>query len=94
MDFAHKDDITAKIQQNATLYQENMQLKQQTLQLAAVIDEMKGTTMAQDLAQAYNEQGEVGTGETSKEVSLDGDGEHPFSTRAREQAQAATQVNE
>lgn len=94
MDFAHKDDITAKIQQNATLYNENVQLKQQMIQLAAVVDQVKGTTMAQDLTQSFNEQGEVGTGETSKEVSLDGDGEHPFSTRAREQAQAATQVNE
>lgn len=94
MDFAHKDDITAKIQQNATLYNENVQLKQQIIQLAAVVDQVKGTTMAQDLTQSFNAQGEVGTGETSKEVSLDGDGEHPFSTRAREQAQAATQVNE
>ena len=94
MDFAHKEDITSKIQQNATLYQENMQLKQQTLQLAAVIDQMKGTTMAQDLAQSYNEQGDVGTGQTAQEVSLDESGEHPFSERAREQAQAATQVNE
>lgn len=94
MDFAHKDDITAKIQQNATLYNENVQLKQQMIQLAAVVDQVKGTTMAQDLTQSFNSQGEVGTGETSKEVSLDGDGEHPFSTRAREQAQAATQVNE
>lgn len=94
MDFAHKDDITAKIQQNATLYNENVQLKQQIIELAAVVDQVKGTTMAQDLTQSFNEQGEVGTGETSKEVSLDGDSEHPFSTRAREQAQAATQVNE
>lgn len=94
MDFAHKEDITSKIQQNATLYQENMQLKQQTLQLAAVIDQMKGTTMAQDLAQSYNEQGDVGTGQTAQEVSLDESSEHPFSERAREQAQAATQVNE
>lgn len=93
MDFAHKEDVTSKIEKNAMLFNENMQLKQQMIELAGVIDGIKGTTMAQDLAMSFDVQMQPGTGSEVSEVSLDEENEHPMSTRSREQAQAATQVN-
>ena len=94
MDFTHKNDVVAKVEKNATLYNENIQLKQQMIQLAAVIDQLKGTDMAQNLQMAFSGQAQPGGGGQVQDVDLSGDEEHPFSARAKEQAQAATQVNE
>lgn len=93
MDFAHKEDVTSKIKGNAMLYQENEQLKQQMIQLATIIDSIKGTTMAQDLSISFGEQAQPGAGGAVYEVNLDEGKEHPRSERLREQAQAATQIN-
>ncbi len=94
MDFAHKEDIVSKVEKNAMLYSENIQLKQQMIEMAAVIDSIKGTTMAQDLQMAFSGQSQPGAGGNVQNVELGEDGEHPFNSRSREQAQAATQVNE
>ena len=91
MDFSHKTDVVAKIEGNAQLYNENIQLKQQLIQMAAIIDSEKGSTMAADLQQAFSQQ-QMPVPQTS-DVQLSGDGEHPFNERSREQANAATQVN-
>ncbi len=94
MDFKHKENMVTKIEQNAMLYQENMQLKQQMMQMATVIDKMKGTNMAQEMGVAFGEGIEPGMGGNIKDVELDEDREHPISERSREQAQSVTQVND
>lgn len=93
MDFSHKEDVRTKVQVNAMLYKENEQLKQQMIQMAGVIDQMKGTTMVQDLVTAFGEGMQPGAGGNVSDVNFDKGEEHPMSTRSREQAQAATQVN-
>lgn len=51
MDFDDKDKVIQTIQSNGTLYQENMQLKQQLLALAQVVDELKpGDNVAEAIA--------------------------------------------
>ena len=52
MDFNHKDTVMQKIAQNGGLYQENIKLKQQLLQMAEIVDSVKGTNMAETIAQS------------------------------------------
>lgn len=93
MDFKRKQDVLNKIKGNAQLYNENMQLKQQMIQMAATLDQMKGTSMVQDLQQAFGSEMPIGAGGNTGNVKLEEESEHPFNERAREQAQNATQVN-
>lgn len=94
MDFSHKTDMVSKIEGNAQLYNENMQLKQQLVQMAAMIDKEKGTTMSLDLQQAFAGQQMPTQRTADANVELNEGSEHPFNERSREQANAATQVNE
>lgn len=57
MQFKGKDDLMQKLKQNGTLYEENLQLKQQVLQLATMVDAMRGTNMADQFAQGILQQG-------------------------------------
>lgn len=91
MDFAHKTDVVSKIEGNAQLYNENIQLKQQLIQMAAMIDSEKGTTMAANLQQAF--ESEQLPNPQRSNIQLEEDSEHPFNERSRAQANAATQVN-
>lgn len=91
MDFSHKTDVVSKIEGNAQLYNENIQLKQQLIQMAAMIDSEKGTTMAANLQQAF--ESEQLPNPQRSNIQLEEDSEHPFNERSREQANAATQVN-
>lgn len=91
MDFSHKTDVVAKIEGNAQLYNENIQLKQQLIQMAAMIDSEKGTTMSANLQQAF--ESEQLPNPQGSNIQLEEDSEHPFNERSREQANAATQVN-
>ena len=91
MDFSHKTDVVAKIEGNAQLYNENIQLKQQLIQMAAMIDSEKGTTMSANLQQAF--ESEQLPNPQRSNIQLEEDSEHPFNERSREQANAATQVN-
>lgn len=91
MDFDHKTDVVSKIEGNAQLYNENIQLKQQLIQMAAMIDSEKGTTMAANLQQAF--ESEQLPNPQRSNIQLEEDSEHPFNERSREQANAATQVN-
>lgn len=95
MDFKHKQDVINKIQGNAILYNENMMLKQQLLQISAQMDKMTGSNLSQSLQQAFMMEGEPGTanGVNIPDVSLEEGEEHPFNERARNTANAATQVN-
>lgn len=93
MDFNHKTDITSKIEGNARLLNENIQLKQQLLELAAIADEKEGTTMAADLQQAFASEQGIEPQRNIKHISLKEEKEHPFNERSRDNANAATQVN-
>ena len=93
MDFNHKTDITSKIEGNARLLNENIQLKQQLLELAAIVDEKEGTTMAADLQQAFASEQGIEPQRNIKDISLKEEKEHPFNERSRDNANAATQVN-
>lgn len=53
MEFDGKDQLKQRIEQNGTLYTENIELKQTALRLAAVVDDAKGTNLTQQLAQSY-----------------------------------------
>ena len=53
MEFDGKDTLCRKIEQNGTIYSENIQLKQAMLRLAAVIDMEKGTNLTAEMAQAF-----------------------------------------
>ena len=51
MDFPRKESLMQKVAQNGTLLQQLMMAQQQMLQMAQIIDQMKGTNMAEQIAQ-------------------------------------------
>lgn len=53
MEFDGKDTLCRKIEQNGTIYTENIQLKQAMLRLASVIDMEKGTNLTCEMAQSF-----------------------------------------
>ena len=53
MDFKNKDMVMAMIQNGQTQQREIQQLRQRLMQAAAVVDQVKGTHLAQQLAQEY-----------------------------------------
>lgn len=53
MDFDRKHFVMQKIAQNGTMYQQLMMAQQQVVELAAVIDGMKGTNYAQQFAAQF-----------------------------------------
>ena len=50
MDFDRKSFIMQKISQNGTMYQQMLMMQQQMLQMAQIIDQSKGTNMAEQIA--------------------------------------------
>ena len=50
MDFDRKQFIMQKVAQNGTLYQQLMMMQQQMIQLAQMVDQMKGSNVAGQLA--------------------------------------------
>lgn len=53
MEFEGKDAIKRRIEENGTLYSENITLKQTALRLAAVVDAERGTNITQQMAQSF-----------------------------------------
>lgn len=53
MEFDGKDTLCRKIEENGTIYTENIQLKQAMLRLAAIIDMEKGTNLTAEMAQSF-----------------------------------------
>ena len=51
MDFPRKESLMQKVAQNGTLYQQLLMAQQQMLQMAQIIDQAKGTNMAEQIAQ-------------------------------------------
>lgn len=54
MDFDRKQFVIQKITQNGTMYQQIMQMQQQMMLLAQMVDEAKGTNIAQQLASQFS----------------------------------------
>jgi hypothetical protein len=50
MDFDRKDFIAQRIAQNGGMYQQLMMMQQNMLMMAAELDQLKGTNMAQQMA--------------------------------------------
>jgi hypothetical protein len=50
MDFDRKNAIMQKIAQNGGMYQQMLMMQQQMLQMAQLLDQAKGTNMAQQIA--------------------------------------------
>lgn len=58
MEFEGKDAIKRRIEENGTLYDENITLKQTALRLAAIVDDAKGTNLTQQMAQSFGVEAE------------------------------------
>ena len=56
MDFDRKQFIMQKISQNGGMYQQMMMMQQQMLQMAQIIDQLKGTNVAEQMAAGMNGQ--------------------------------------
>ena len=50
MDFDRKQFIMQKIAQNGSMYQQMLMMQQQMLQMAQIVDQVKGTNMAEQIA--------------------------------------------
>jgi hypothetical protein len=91
MDFTKKEDIMQKIRENGTLMELMIKYQQLALQLASQIspetaEQVGQLILAQDGQQMPMQMGGV--------INLDNDtSEHPFNTKAREQARASTQAD-
>lgn len=53
MEFDGKDTLCRRLEENGTVYSENMQLKQSLLRLAGMIDIEKGTSLTAEMAAAF-----------------------------------------
>jgi hypothetical protein len=54
MQFEGIEMVRERITQNGTLYQKVMQMQQQMMQMAAIIDSLQGTTIAQGMAAEFS----------------------------------------
>ena len=50
MDFDRKDFVTSKIEQNGTMHQQILQLQQQMIMLAQMVDQSRGTNLAEQIS--------------------------------------------
>lgn len=53
MDFDRKQFVTQKISQNGTMYQQLIQMQQQMIMLAQMVDQVRGSNIAQQLAAQF-----------------------------------------
>lgn len=54
MDFDRKQFVMQKISQNGTMYQQMMQMQQQMVMLAQMVDQMRGSNIAEQLAAQFS----------------------------------------
>lgn len=91
MDFARKDTVIQRIEQNQTLSQMVQQYQQLALSLAAKYEPNIAQGLAQQMGAATSGQQQQGSANISETAGDQSQSEHPFVAQAREQAQAATQ---
>lgn len=96
MDFNGKDEVIQKVTKNGGMYMQMIQMQQQMLQMAQIIDKLQGTNLAEGLAAGITGNTSVPTGTGSAEIAQTGNlgelktPEHKVVADAREQANNAT----
>ena len=97
MDFDRKHFVAQKIAQNGTMYQQLMMAQQQVVQLASVIDGLKGTNYAQQFAAQMGGQPMMGGGgvpaqnvEDTEALGGEGGGEASNTKKARQRVADST----
>ena len=96
MDFDRKEFIMQKISQNGGMYQQMLMMQQQMLQMAQIIDQTKGTNMAEQIAAGIT--GGVAPTSGGGEVDAKEDealggtktDEHPVAQKARQRVAEST----
>ena len=91
MDFAHKEEIMQKIQENGTMQELLLLYQQMALEFANQLDPQLGEQVAMQINQQY---GGGMVAPMGSEINLSGDKEeHPFSAKARTNARQSTQAD-
>ena len=97
MDFDRKQFIMQKIAQNGTMYQQMLMMQQQMLQMAQIIDQTKGTNMAEQIAAGITGGVAPASGGEAKADAEDAEAlggnkndEHPIAKKARQRVAEAT----
>jgi hypothetical protein len=94
MDFDRKDFIAQRIAQNGGMYQQLMMMQQNMLMMAAELDRLKGTNMAQQMAAGMGGGAPVAAGvpKTQSDAALGGEepkGESSTTKKARQRVAEA-----
>ena len=98
MDFDRKQFIMQKIAQNGTMYQQILQMQQQMLRLAGMVDQMKGTNIAEQMAAgmtggavpALTDGSEPTEAEDTEALGGTGNGEATHMKKARQRVAEST----
>lgn len=94
MDFDRKDFVMSKISQNGGMYQQMLAMQQQMLMMAQIIDQDRGTNMAEQIAAGITGQpaapGAAASAPQSTDASTATDGESSTTKNARERVAEST----
>lgn len=94
MDFDRKDFVMSKITQNGGMYQQMLAMQQQMLMMAQIIDQDRGTNMAEQIAAGITGQpvasGATASAPQSSDASTATDGESSTTKNARERVAEST----
>lgn len=92
MDFTKKDEIMTKIQTNGTLQQMLLQYQQMALQYAQLLSPVEGEKVANLILTQSGQPVPQQVG-LEADPSVNGESEHPYVEKARENARGATQAD-
>ena len=96
MDFDRKQFVMQKIAENGGMFQQMMMMQQQMLQMAQIIDQDRGTNMAEQIAAGITggvapaSSGEEADAEESEALGGAKDNEHPIAKKARQRVAEST----
>jgi hypothetical protein len=94
MDFDRKEFIMQKIAQNGGMYQQMLQMQQQMLMMAQMLDRYEGTNLADQIAAGITGGAPVSAIDGSAPQGVEGGeehkGEHPFQKKARQRVAEST----
>ena len=96
MDFDRKQFVMQKIAENGGMYQQMMMMQQQMLQMAQIIDQDRGTNMAEQIAAGITggvapaSSGEEADAEESEALGGQQNNEHPIAKKARQRVAEST----
>ena len=95
MDFDRKQFVMQEIAKNGTMYQQMLMMQQQMLQMAQIIDQAKGTNMAEQIAAGITggvapAPGAEADAEESEALGGETNNEHPIAKKARQRVAEST----